>query len=262
MFIIGELINGMYQTIGRAIRDKDAGAIRASAMSQVEAGVDALDVNCGPASRNPVDDIRWMVETIQAVTDKPLCIDSSKPEVIAAGLGAMRRPGIINSTTSDKEKLDVLVALAREHGASLIGIAISSKGIPRTKDERVEHAARIVAACQEQQFPVENLYLDPVLLPVNVGQSQMADLFAAIGEFKMLSDPAPKTVVGLSNVSQGAKNRSLINRTFLCMALAAGLDAAILDPCDKDLMDTLITAEVILNRQIYCDSFLQAYRKR
>ena len=108
----------------------------------------------------------------------------------------------------------------------------------------------------------DDLYLDPIVLPVNVAQAQVRAVLEAIREFRLLSDPAPKTVIGLSNVSQGAKARQIINRTFLVMAIAEGLDAAILDPLDKDLRDAMITAELIANKSIYCDSFLEAYGKK
>ena len=99
-------------------------------------------------------------------------------------------------------------------------------------------------------------------MPVNVAQSQMKDILESIHDFKIISDPAPKTVVGLSNVSQGTCQRSLVNKTFLIMAVGFGLDAAILDPLDKDLVDGAITSDLILNKHIYCDSYLDAYRKK
>ncbi len=262
MFIIGELINGMYQNIGKAIQAKDKSVIQKCALKQVEAGADALDVNCGPASKDPISDIQWLVETIQEVTSKPLSVDSSKPKVIESGLKVAKFKAIINSTTADPEKLEVLVPLAKKYNAKIIGLTISQKGIPQNKDQRLELAATIVASCAEQEFPIEDLYIDPVVLPVNVAQAQMRDILESISEFKIISEPQPKTIVGLSNVSQATKCRSLINRTFLTMAVAFGLDAAILDPLDKELMDALITAELILNKQIYCDSFLDAYRKK
>lgn len=262
MFIIGELINGMYKNIGEAIKNKDKSAIQKCALEQIQAGADALDVNCGPASGDPVSDIQWLVETIQEITDTPVALDSSKPKVIESGLKVIKNKAIINSTTSDQAKLEILVPLAKEYNAKLIGLTISAGGIPQNKDQRLELAATIVAYCSEQGFPIENLYLDPIILPVNVAQAQMRDILESIGEFKIISQPPPKTIVGLSNVSQGSCARSLINRTFLTMAVAFGLDAAILDPKDSDLMDSLITAELILNKQIYCDSYLEAYRKR
>jgi 5-methyltetrahydrofolate corrinoid/iron sulfur protein methyltransferase len=262
LFIIGELINGMYQNIGRAIKEKDKLAVQKCALEQIKAGADALDVNCGPASRKPIDDIQWLVESIQEVTDKPLALDSSKPQVIESGLSVLKNKAIINSTTADAEKLDILVPLAKKYNARLIGLTISSKGIPQNKDQRMELAATIVASCLDQAFPIEDLYLDPIVMPVNVAQSQIKDILEAIHEFRIISDPSPKSIVGLSNVSQGTCARSLVNRTFLTMAIASGLDAAILDPLDKDLLDAAITAELVLNKQIYCDSYLDAYRKK
>ena len=104
--------------------------------------------------------------------------------------------------------------------------------------------------------------MDPVAMPVNVAQAQMKDILESLHDFKIISDPAPKTIIGLSNISQASCERGLINRTFLTMALAFGLDAAILDPTDTSLMDSMITSELVLNKQIYCDSYLEAYRKK
>lgn len=262
MFIIGELINGMYVSIGKAIKEKDKTIIQKCALEQVQAGADALDINCGPASKEPVPDIQWLVESIQEVTDKPLVLDSSKYQVIESGLKVAKNKVIINSTTADEEKMDKLVPLAKEHNAKLIGLTISSKGIPQNKDQRLELAAIIVAHCVDKGFPIEDLYLDPIVLPVNVAQAQIRDILESIHEFKIISDPSPKTIVGLSNVSQGTCARNLVNRTFLTMAVGYGLDAAILDPFDKELVDALITAELILNKHIYCDSYLEAYRRK
>ncbi|MGD9015378.1 MAG: dihydropteroate synthase [Candidatus Omnitrophota bacterium] len=262
MFIIGELINGMYKEVGQAIKNKDKSVIQRFAKEQVNAGCSALDLNCGPASRNPESDMPWLVQAVQEVTDKILCLDSTKPNAIEEGLKIIKNKAMINSTSADKAKLDILVPLALKYKTGLIALTLDKKGVPQDKDRRLELAATIVADCQEKGFSLDELYIDPVVLPVNVAQAQLEATLQVLTEFKIISQPPPKTVVGLSNVSQGAKERSLINRTFLIMAIVSGLDAAILDPLDKELMDSLITAELILNKQIYCDSFLQAYRKK
>lgn len=262
MFIIGELINGMYKEVGRAIKQKDKSVIQRFAQDQVNAGCSALDLNCGPVSRDPASDMAWLVQTVQEVTDKTLCLDSTKFNAIEEGLKVTKNKAMINSTSADKEKLDLIVPLALKYKTGLIGLTLDKKGVPQDKDRRLELAAMIVADCQEKGFPIEELYIDSVALPINVAQAQLEDTLKALAEFKIISQPPPKTVVGLSNVSQGTKERSLVNRTFLIMAIANGLDAAILDPLDKELMDSLITAELILNKQIYCDSFLQASRKK
>lgn len=261
MFIIGELINGMYKQVGKAIKEKNKSVIQELAKKQVEAGALALDVNCGPASKDPIFDIKWLVETIQEVVNVSICLDSTKPNVIEAGLAAAKQKAIINSTTADKEKLDILVPMAKKYHARLIGLTLDKKGVPQDKDRRMELACNLISACQEYDFAIDNLFIDPVVMPVNVAQMQQRLILESINEFKIISDPPPKVVVGLSNVSQGTKNRPLINRIFLVMAIFEGLDAAILDPLDNDLVDAAITAELILNKHIYCDSFLNAYRK-
>ena len=106
------------------------------------------------------------------------------------------------------------------------------------------------------------LYVDLVILPVNVAQPHAAAVLESMKQVKILCDPQPKTILGLSNVSQGTKVRTLVDRTYLTMALACGLDSAIMNPMDKDLMDAMITAELLLGKNIYCDSFLDAYRKK
>lgn len=273
MLVIGELINGMFKAVGKAISDRDKKVIQKVAKDQVAAGAGMLDVNTGPYEKNPKDAMKWLVETIEEVCDVPLCLDSTKADVIEEGLklvnpvrngisNGVKKKAMVNSTNADEGKLNTIVPLAKKYNASLIGLTMDKKGIPRDKNERMEHAAKIITKCQEAALDINDLYLDPIVLPVNVAQAQGIEVLESIKEFKLLCDPPPKTVVGLSNASQGTKERPLINRTFLVMAVAGGLTAAIMDPLDKDLMDAAITAELVLNKNIYCDSFLQAYKKR
>ena len=261
MYVIGELINGTYSKVARAIQAKDGLYIKALALSQVDEGADALDINCGPASRDEIADMRWLVETIREKTAVTLSLDSAKPQVIEAGLQAAGGQCIINSTSADRERLQTYIPLAKKYNAALIALTMDKKGVPQDKDRRLELAAEILAFVQESDFSVTEVYLDPILPPVNVGQSQLVSVLEAIREFRQMSTPAAKTVLGASNISQGSKERSLLNRTFLVMAESYGLDAAILDPLDRELMDALITAEMVLNKSIYCDSYIDAYRK-
>lgn len=258
MFIIGERINGMFRSVARAIAERDEAAIRDLARRQVEAGANALDVNAGPTEGDPVEVMRWLVDTIQSVVDVPLAIDSAKTPVIEAGLRAAHRPAIINSTTGAQAKLDLLLPLAAAHNASLIGLTIDERGIPRNAEARAEIALTIVARALEAGIEPDRLYLDPIVLPVSAAQDQCAAALKAIPVFKSLCDPAPKIAIGLSNVSQGTANRSLVNRTYLVMAMAAGIDGAILDPFDQELMDGLRTASILLNQDIFAENYLKA----
>ena len=262
MIIIGELINGMYKDVARAIANKEADIIQHLALEQVREGASMLDVNTGPYSKDPAEDMKWLVEVIQTVVEVPLSLDSTKADVIEEGLKLAKKRPVINSTSADAEKMKIIFSLAKRYNAQVIGLAMDKSGVPNSKEKRLELAATIVAKAIEYGINTDDLYLDPIVLPVNVAQTQGLEVLESIREFRLLCDPAPQTTIGLSNVSQGTKVRSLVNRTFLTMAIANGLTSAILDPLDKELMDALITAELLLNKNIYCESFLDAYRKR
>jgi 5-methyltetrahydrofolate corrinoid/iron sulfur protein methyltransferase len=257
MFIIGERINGMFKAVARAIAERDADAIAELARRQVEAGAHALDINTGPTEGDPADVMRWLVETAQDAVDVPMSIDSPKLPVVESGLRAARRPPIINSTTGARDRLDSLLPLAVKYDASIIALTIDERGIPRNADARAEIALTIVAAAMEAGLPTDRLLLDPIVLPVSAAQDQCAAALEAVSVFRTLSDPAPRIIVGLSNVSQGTTHRSLVNRTYLIMGMAKGVDAAILDPNDRELMDAVRTAGILLNQEIYAENYLE-----
>ena len=261
MLVIGERINGMFDDVKAAIKERNAKVIQDLAKRQVESGASVLDVNVGPSSGDPQGVMKWLIEVIQEVTPAALAIDSPNIKVVKGAFEVCKNEAIINSTTGQKEKMEALIPLAVEKKASIIGLTMDEKGIPRDADLRAEIAVRIVTYAGECGLPIENLYIDPIILPCNVAQPQARHVLETIKQVKILSDPAPKTVIGLSNVSQGTKDRELINRIYAVMAITAGLDAAIMDPMDDDLMNAVITAELLLNKNIYCDSFLKAYRK-
>jgi 5-methyltetrahydrofolate corrinoid/iron sulfur protein methyltransferase len=263
MFIIGERINGMFVDVAGAIKKKDKKAIQILAEKQVSCGANALDVNVGPSSDNPKEAMSWLVKTITEVTDISLSIDTTNLEVMETGLNACRSKPIINSVNANEDKMRSLFALAKKHNASVIGLTMDKSGIPKDSDGRLELAMKIVASAMDHGIDMADLYIDAVILPVNVAQDQAIEVLKTIKESKLLADPAPRTILGLSNVSQGAQaqNKLLINRTFLTMAVSSGLDAAIMDVTDKKLTDAVITAELLMGKQLYCDSFLDAYRK-
>jgi 5-methyltetrahydrofolate corrinoid/iron sulfur protein methyltransferase len=151
--------------------------------------------------------------------------------------------------------------LAVETRSRLIALTIDSSGVPSNVDSRVMMGATIATKAMEGGLAMTDVFIDPVILPINVAPQQPARVMEAIRQLRMLSDPPPKFVLGLSNVSQSCKERHLINRTYLAMAVGAGLDAAIVDPTDKDLMDAVITAELLMEKQIYCDDYITAYMR-
>lgn len=261
MIIIGELINGMYKNVNSAIAARDKKIIHELAVDQVKNGASFLDVNVGPYAKNPADDMRWLIETVQEAVDAGVSIDTTKLDVMEAGLRAAKNQPIINSLNADSQKLESMLPLVMRYKAKVIGLTMDRTGIPTDRNQRVEHALKIITACESAGIKMQDVFLDPIVLPVNVAQKQCPEVLASIGDLKVLTDPAPNIMIGLSNVSQGAKQRSLINTVFLIMAVANGVTSAILNPLDKQLMDGLITAELLMNKNIYCDSFLDSYKK-
>jgi 5-methyltetrahydrofolate corrinoid/iron sulfur protein methyltransferase len=269
MIIIAERINGMFTNVKQAIADKDKKVIQELARKQTEAGATYLDVNVGTAAADQAGAMQWLVETIQETCSTPLSLDSQKLSVIAAGLKAINAENgvILNSTPlnkkTDEEIFDKYMAMADEAGpkACIIALTMDKNGVPQDIDTRVAIAADILSKAMEKGFDTQRLFIDPIILPVKVpnAQVQPGNILSAIDQIKFLSEPTPHMTIGLSNLSQGATERSLINRIFLAMAVSHGLDSAIVDVLDEQLMNELATAEMLMNKQIYSDSFLKVY---
>ena len=269
MILIGERINGMFKDVKQAIAEKNKQVIQDLAKKQVQAGANFLDVNVGTAAADQEGTMQWLVETIQETCSAALSLDSQKPDVIAAGLKVINAEAgvILNSAPlnkkSDEEILDKYIQMAEQTGpkVSIITLTMDKNGVPQDVDTRVAIAAEIVQKATEIGFDTQRLFIDPVLLPVKVpnAQVQAGNILTAIDQIRYLADPAPHITLGLSNISQGATERSLINRIFLAMAVSHGLDSAIVDVLDERLMNVLATAEMLMNKQLYSDSFLKAY---
>ncbi|MCK5174298.1 MAG: dihydropteroate synthase [Planctomycetes bacterium] len=269
MIAVGERINGMFNDVKGAIADKDKKVIQDLAKKQTECGATYLDVNVGTAAADQHATMAWLVETIQETCDTPLCLDSQKPDVIAAGLKAADTSNgiLLNSSPlnkkSDEDILDKYLDMAESAGpqGKLITLTMDKNGVPQDIDTRVAIAAEIVEKAMDRGFAADRLFIDSIVLPVKVpdAQQQPTNILAAIGQILYLSDPPPHLMVGLSNLSQGTTERSLINRTFLAMAVSHGLDGAIVDVLDEKLMNVLATAELLMNKQLYSDSYLKVY---
>ena len=147
--------------------------------------------------------------------------------------------------------------------ACIIALTMDKNGVPQDVDTRVAIAADIVSKAMEKGFDSQRLFIDPIILPVKVpnAQVQPGNILTAMEQIRFLSEPAPHLTIGLSNLSQGASERSLINRIFLAMGVSRGLDSAIIDVFDEPLMNALATAEMLMNKQIYSDSFLKVYSR-
>ena len=246
MLIIGENIHIIAPQVKEAIAARDTAAIQRLAIEQVENGAGILDLNIGPQKKEGPEVMRWMVEAVQEVVDVPLSFDTTNLEAIRTGLRMAKHKGMVNSTSAQPQRLEEVPPLAAEFGARLVALTMGQSGIPMTAEERVALAIEtLIPRALEVGIPMEDLYLDPLLMTVSGCQEYCPPAIEAVRYIKQGMDPAPMTTCGLSNVSNQvpADRRSLLNRVYLAMLMAVGLDSAIGDPLDKELMNVIRIVE-------------------
>jgi cobalamin-dependent methionine synthase I len=236
MILIGENINIMSKTIGPALRERNAGPIQELAKAETEAGVDYLDLNVGPARKAGDEMMGWAVKTVQQVTNLPLSLDTTNTVAMGAGLKVHKGKALINSISV--ARADEELPLAKQYGANMIGLLWGREGMPRDSAERAVIAVELIYKANEIGIPNENIWIDPIVTPVSVEINQVK---ACLEFMSMLKDFAPgcKSVVGLSNISNGTPNelRPYLNRTYLMMLMKYGLEAAIVDAFDTELIE-------------------------
>jgi cobalamin-dependent methionine synthase I len=261
MVIIGEKINTIRGAIARAVENRDSAFLQKEALKQVEAGVDALDVNVGSPS-NETESMRWAIGVVEEVTDIPLCIDSSSPDAIRAGLEACRgrEKAWVNSIAMDQKKIEGVLPMAKKHNCRVVALCMDEKGIPAAVRERVEVASRIVKVIEDWGIPPGNLYLDCLVDPISLGPRRTVNTLETIRTVKSLF-PQVNTIICLSAVSYGLPGRKLLNRTYLPLLIDAGVDAIFLDPLDEDLAATLRASYALLDRDENCLEYIKAFRE-
>lgn len=259
MQIIGEKINGTRKRVAAAISARDAESIRALALSQAEAGSAWLDVNAGTHPNQEAEDLIWLIENIQAVTDLPLCLDSANPAALNAAIRAVNKTPMINSISGEPERLANILPIVAEHGCQVIALAMDDKSIPATAAERMRIVRGLMAQTREAGVPDEHVYLDP--LAMTLGTNTDSALIA-LETMRAIREEFPEAhmTIGLSNISFGLPARAQINRTFLTLAIQAGLDSAILDPLNKELRSAILATELVLGRDRYCLNYVRASR--
>ncbi|BCV22378.1 methyltetrahydrofolate cobalamin methyltransferase [Moorella sp. Hama-1] len=262
MIIVGEKINGTLKAVQAAILERDAAFIAELARRQAEAGADYLDVNAGTAPGREEEDLKWLVEVVQEVVDTPLCLDSPRPETLAAVLPQVRRPGgLLNSVTAEPGKPGKVFPLAAEYRFGVVSLTIDERGIPKDVETRVDIASRLIEEAGKYGLREEYIYVDPLVTTLATASTSGKMFVEAVREIKGRF-PEVHVISGLSNVSFGLPLRRTLNRTFLVLAREAGMDAAIVDPLDDELMVTIQATELLLGEDPYCRRYLQYCRSR
>ncbi len=259
MIVVGERINGTAKRVREALVARDTELIVREARAQADAGADYIDVNAGTEPDREPDDVVWLVETVQGAVERPVCIDSANPKALEAGLDAHRGQALLNSASAEEERMESVMGLARTYSARVVCLTLDDTGLPKTAEQRVAIAQRLVEAAEAAGIPREDIFIDPLARAVGVENEQGAAFLDAVGEIRR-SLPGLHVICGLSNVSFQMPARRLLNRTFLAMAMARGLDAAIVDPLDGGLMAAARAAETLLGLDDMCLGYIQAHR--
>jgi 5-methyltetrahydrofolate corrinoid/iron sulfur protein methyltransferase len=249
MYKIGENIHIISPKVKNAIADRDGGFFVELARTQKEAGANCLDLNIGPQKKSGPEIVEWLVDVMQeAVPGMTLSFDTTNLAAIEVGLKKVGSNAFVNSTSGEEERLEKVPPLASEYGAKLIGLCLQKSGIPIGADARIGIAMeKLIPRALELDIPMENFYIDPLALTVSGCQEYVPESIETVRMLKMVMDPPPMTTIGLSNVSNSVPNemRPLLDRVYLIMLLAAGLDSAIMNPLDEKLAEAI---DILENR--------------
>ncbi len=260
MIIIGEKINGTLAHVRDAVLDKNADLISALARGQDEAGADYIDVNVATGISDEREAMLWAIDVVRGATSLPLCLDSSDPAVLEAGLQACgdEHP-LINSVTGSAASMGPVLALTARHSCGVVALPMDEAGIPTSAGARLEVCRRIHASALKAGVAAEDIFFDPLVLPLSADFTQGRVTIDTLASIKSEFEDS-RTVMGASNASFGLPARSLINRALLSLACYFGLDAAIVDPTDSALRAAILSADVVAGRDKYCKDYMKAFR--
>ena len=237
MILIGESIHIISKLVNDAVIERNPKVTQDLTRAQTEAGADYIDVNLGPAKKDTEAMVTWLVNTIQEATDLPLAIDTLNTVAMEAGLKACKVRPLLNSASGRTDSKESMLPLAQKYNTEVVISVITDKGCPPDLDTRTESIMETVALAEEMGIKIEDIWVDPIILPISADQKQVAEATEFVGILQDLF-PGIKSTVGLSNVSNGTPEelRGILNRTYMVMLERKGQYSAIADVLDKELM--------------------------
>lgn len=255
--MIGEKINPTgSKKLAAALQEGNLEAVRQLALRQVAWGADVLDINVGVPGLDEVAMIARVVEVVVQAVDVPLCIDSGNADILAAGLKAAPGKPLVNSVNAEEKQLSAILPVVKERGAAVIGLTIDDQGIPKTPEERVAAADKIIQRAVQMGIPIEDVIIDPLVM--TVGSDSKAAL-VTIQTIELLQKEFGVNVnLGASNVSFGLPDRLTVNHTFLAMGIQAGATCSITDPIK--LGSTIRASDLLLGRDGFAMRYIKYFR--
>lgn len=265
MIIIGEKINASRKSISKAILNHDDSSIKEQIEKQDKAGAHYIDLNAGAGSgdeQKEIDDMCWLIDIALGTTDKKLSIDSANPSIIEKAVEHLdgRRPFLINSVKNDPDILNQLLPLVSEYKVPVICLAMDAQGIPENAKKRTEVCLQIYKEAKKAGIVDENLIFDALIMPLSANYHHGKIALDTLQNIKK-ELPKTKTTIGVSNISFGLPQRSLINEALLITAINLGVDVVICDPTNKGVRKGFLLGNLIAGKDRYCRKFTRALRK-
>jgi 5-methyltetrahydrofolate--homocysteine methyltransferase len=259
MIIIGEKINGSIPAVKEAIDKRDAAFIADRAVKQAAAGADFIDVCASTAPEHEIDTLKWLMAVVQEAVETPLCIDSPNPRAIEAVFQYANKPGLLNSISEEGDKCAVLLPLLAGNSWEVVGLTCDNIGIPCDLDTKLKITRSMVEKAEKFGITPDRIHIDPCVMALSTENNALLNLAAEIRAIKALY-PSIHVTGAISNISFGMPLRSLLNKTAMAFAMAAGMDSAVLDPLNRDIIGTIFASYALLGQDKHCRKYSKAYR--
>ncbi len=261
--IIGERINPTgRKKLAAEMAEGNFDTVRADAIAQMEAGAHILDVNAGITAVDPNETepplMRRTIEVVQEVSDLPLCIDSSVPGALAAGLEVAKGRPLVNSVTGEEDRLEAILPLVKKHDVPVVAICNDETGISEDPDVRFEVARKIVERAADHGIPAHDIVVDPLVMPVGAMATAGVQVFRLVRRLR--EELGVNTTCGASNIGFGMPNRRVLTAHFIAMAASHGLTSAIMNPLHEEDMGAVMAANVLLGLDRDCRAWTSKFR--
>ncbi|MGI6063961.1 cobalamin-dependent protein [Blautia sp.] len=261
MIIIGEKLNGSIPSVAKAIADKDAELIKERARKQAEAGATFLDVCASVEEDVEVETLKWMINLVQEVTDTPICVDSPSAKSCVAAIPFCKRPGLVNSVSLEGDKIDTIFPVIADTDWECVALLCDNDGIPDSVERRMKVFHGIMDKAKEYGIAPSRLHIDPLVVTLSTDETALT-VFADCCRQIKAEYPEIHITSGLSNISFGLPVRKNINQAFMVLAMNAGMDSAIVDPTNKNMIGMIYATDALLERDEYCLNYIGKFQDK
>ena len=258
MIIIGEKINGSIPSAGKAIAERNEEWIRHLARIQEDANADYLDC-CASVNVNELETMKWMLDIMQDETSTKICVDSPDPKVCVDALPFCKKPGLVNSVSLEGDNIDVIFPAIADTKWNVVALLSGEQGIPSSVEERMVNFDKLMEQAAKYGIAANRIFVDPLVEGLATNQESLLTFAAVCREIKA-KFPQIHITSGLSNISFGLPVRKMLNMAFMTLAMQAGMDSAIVDPTNRDMMGIIYATDALLGNDDFCVEYISAYR--